>query len=92
MGGENMNVSKDEIYQIVKETVEKRMLVIRFVIGVIYLISIASMFAGVIQLNLRLIIGSILAMLLAEKFSKYLKESTEKLIRKMVEEYDEKRI
>ena len=87
-----MNVSKDEIYQIVKETVEKRMLVIRFVIGVIYLISIASMFAGVIQLNLRLIIGSILAMLLAEKFSKYLKESTEKLIRKMVEEYDEKRI
>ena len=46
-----MNVSKDEIYQIVKETVEKRMLVIRFVIGVIYLISIASMFAGVIQLN-----------------------------------------
>ena len=87
-----MNVSKDEIYQIVKETVEKRMLVIRFVIGVIYLISIASMFAGVIQLNLRLIIGSILAMLLAEKFSKDLKESTEKLIRKMVEEYDEKRI
>ena len=87
-----MNVSKDEIYQIVKETVEKRMLVIRFVIGVIYLISIASMFAGVIQLNLRLIIGSILAMLLAEKFSKDLKESTEKLIRKMLEEYDEKRI
>ena len=87
-----MNVSKDEIYQIVKETVEKKMLVIGFIIGCIYLISIASLFAGIIQLNLRLTIGSILAMLLAEKFSKHLKESKEKLIRKMVEEYDEKGI
>lgn len=92
MGGENMNISKDEIYQIVKETVEKKMLIVGFIIGCIYLISIASLFAGIIQLNLRLTIGSILAMFLAEKFSKNLKESKEKLIRKMVKEYDEKGI
>ena len=66
------------------------MLVIRCVIGLIYLISIGSLFAGIIQLNLRFIIGSILAILLAEKFSKFLKESTGEIIRKMVEEYDEK--
>ena len=87
-----MNISKDEIYQIVKEAVEKKMLVIGFIIGFIYLISIVSLFVGIINLNLRLTIGSILAILLAEKFSKYLKKSKEELIRKMVEEYDEKGI
>ena len=87
-----MNISKDEIYKIAKETIEKKMLVIRFVIGLIYLISIVSLFAGIIQLNLRITIGSILAIFLAEKFSKFLKENTEKIIKKMVEEYDEKGI
>ena len=87
-----MNISKDEIYQKAKEEIEKKMLVIRFVIGLIYLISIASLFAGIIQLNLRITIGSILAIFLAEKFSKFLKENTEKIIKKMVEEYDEKRV
>lgn len=91
-GGENMNISKDEIYQIVKETVEKRMLIVGFLIGCIYLISISSLFVGIINLNLRITIGSILAMLLAEKFSKNLKKNKEELIRKMVEEYDEKGI
>ena len=87
-----MNISKDEIYQIVKETVEKRMLIVGFLIGCIYLISISSLFVGIINLNLRITIGSILAMLLAEKFSKNLKKNKEELIRKMVEEYDEKGI
>lgn len=87
-----MNISKDEFYKKAKEEIEKKMLVIRFVIGLIYLISIASLFAGIIQLNLRITIGSILAIFLAEKFSKFLKENTEKIIKKMVEEYDEKGI
>lgn len=87
-----MDISKDEIYQIVKESVEKKTEGIVIVIGFITLVAIASLFAGVIQLNIRLIIGSTLATLLAGQLSKYFEKSKEKLIRKMVEEYDEKGI
>ena len=87
-----MNISKDEIYQIVKESVEKKTEGVAFIIGFITLVAIASLFAGIIQLNMRLTIGSTLATLLAGQLSKYFKKSKEELIRKMVEEYDKKRI
>lgn len=87
-----MNISKDEIYKIVKESVEKKTEGIAIIIGFITLVAIASLFAGIIQLNMRLTIGSTLATLLAGQLSKYFKKSKEELIRKMVEEYDEKGI
>lgn len=87
-----MDISKDELYQIVKESVEKKTEGIAIIIGFITLVAIASLFAGIIQLNMRLTIGSTLAILLVGQLSKYFNKSKEKLIRKMVEEYDEKTI
>lgn len=84
-----MNISKDEIYKIVKESVEKKTEGVAFIIGFITLVAIASLFVGIIELNMRLTIGSTLAILLAGQLSKYFKKSKEELIRKMVEEYDE---
>ena len=84
-----MDISKDEIYQIVKESVEKKTEGIAIIIGFITFVAITSLFAGLIQLNIRLTIGSTLAILLAGQLSKYFKKSKEELIRKMVEEYDE---
>ena len=87
-----MDISKDEIYKIVKESVEKKTEGVAFIIGFITLVAIASLFVGIIELNMRLTIGSTLAILLAGQLSKYFKKSKEELIRKMVEEYDETRI
>lgn len=84
-----MDISKDEIYKIVKESVEKKTEGVVFIIGFITLVAIASLFVGIIELNMRLTIGSTLAILLAGQLSKYFKKSKEELIRKMVEEYDE---
>ena len=84
-----MDISKDELYQIVKESVEKKTEGITIIIGFITLVAIASLFAGIIQLNMRLTIGSTLATLLAGQLSKYFEKSKEGLIRKMVEKYDE---
>lgn len=84
-----MDISKDEIYKIVKESVEKKTEGVAFIIGFITLVAIASLFVGIIELNMRLTIGSTLAILLAGQLSKYFKKSKEELIRKMVEEYDE---
>lgn len=84
-----MNISKDEIYQIVKESVEKKTEGVAFIIGFITLVAIASLFVGIIELNMRLTIGSTLAILLAGQLSKYFEKSKEGLIRKMVEKYDE---
>lgn len=84
-----MDISKDELYQIVKESVEKKTEGVAFIIGFITLVAIASLFVGIIELNMRLTIGSTLAILLAGQLSKYFKKSKEELIRKMVEEYDE---
>ena len=84
-----MNISKDELYQIVKESVEKKTEGVALIIGFITLVAIASLFVGIIELNMRLTIGSTLAILLAGQLSKYFKKSKEELIRKMVEEYDE---
>ena len=66
-----MDISKDEIYQIVKESVEKKTEGIAIIIGFITLVAIASLFAGIIQLNIRLTIGSTLAILLVGQLSKY---------------------
>lgn len=84
-----MDISKDELYQIVKESVEKKTEGIAIIIGFITFVAIASLFAGLIRLNIRLIIGSTLATLLAGQLSKYFEKSKEGLIRKMVEKYDE---
>lgn len=88
MGGENMNISKDEL----KEAVDKEMQFSEVIIGLMSLVSIISLFAGIIQLNLRLTIGSILATLLVEYLNKKIKTKKKELIRKMVEEYDKKGI
>lgn len=92
MGGENMNVSKDEIYKIVKEAVEVKTYFIAFFIGLMTLIASVSTFIGIMLLNLRLVCGSALATILALQLSNYFKKSKEELIRKMVKEYDEKGI
>lgn len=92
MGDENMDVSKDEIYQIVKEAVEAKTYFIAFLIGLMTLIASVSTFIGIMLLNLRLVCGSVLATILALHLSKYFQKSKEELIRKMVKEYDEKGI
>lgn len=87
-----MDISKDEIYQIVKESVEKKTEGIAIIIGFITLVAIASLFAGIIQLNMRLTIGSTLAILLVGQLSKYFNKIKEELIRKLVKEHDKKTI
>ena len=87
-----MDISKDELYQIVKESIEKKTEGIAIIIGFIMLVATASLFAGVIQLNIRLIIGSTLAILLAGQLSKYFNKIKEELIRKLVKEHDKKTI
>lgn len=87
-----MDISKDEIYQIVKESVEKKTEGIAIIIGFITLVAIVSLFAGIIQLNMRLTIGSTLAILLVGQLSKYFNKIKEELIRKLVEEHDKKTI
>ena len=69
-----MDISKDEIYKIVKESVEKKTEGVAFIIGFITLVAIASLFVGIIELNMRLTIGSTLAILLAGQLSKYFKK------------------
>lgn len=87
-----MDISKDEIYQIVKESVEKKTEGIAIIIGFITLVAIASLFVGIIQLNMRLTIGSTLAILLVGQLSKYFNKIKEELIRKLVKEYDKETI
>ena len=87
-----MDISKDEIYQIVKESIEKETEGIAIIIGFITLVAIASLFAGIIQLNIRLTIGSTLAILLVGQLSKYFNKIKEELIRKLVKEHDKKTI
>ena len=87
-----MDISKDEIYQIVKESVEKKTEGIAIIIGFITLVAIASLFVGIIQLNMRLTIGSTLAILLVGQLSKYFNKIKEELIRKLVKEHDKKTI
>ena len=87
-----MDISKDEISQIVKESVEKKTEGIAIIIGFITLVAIASLFAGIIQLNMRLTIGSTLAILLVGQLSKYFNKIKEELIRKLVKEHDKKTI
>lgn len=87
-----MDISKDELYQIVKESIEKKTEGIAIIIGFITLVAIASLFAGIIQLNMRLIIGSTLAILLVGQLSKYFNKIKEELIRKLVKEHDKKTI
>ena len=85
---ENMDVTKDELYQIIKETVEQKTEYISYLIGFIILIAIISTFIGVILLSLRIVLGSILAIYLTGQLSKFFEKCKGKLIEKLVEEYD----
>ncbi len=87
-----MDVSKDEIYQIVKEAVEKKTEGILYLIGFIALIAFISMFIGIILLSVKLVLGSILAFFIAGILGKFFKKCKEKLIEKLVNEYDKKGI
>lgn len=87
-----MNISKDELYQIIKESVDDKTKFILVILGLFSLVSLITLFVGIINLDLRLTIGSVLANLLVRQMIKFFKKSKEELIRKMVEEYDEKGI
>lgn len=87
-----MDISKDDVYKIAKEAVEKKTAFIDYLICGISLIAIVSLFTGMILLNLRLVLGSALAIFLTDQSIKIFKKSKEKLIEKLVEEHDEKRI
>ena len=84
-----MNISKDELYQIIKESVDDKTKFILVILGLFSLVSLITLFVGIINLDLRLTIGSVLANLLVRQMIKFFKKSKEELIRKMVEEYDE---
>lgn len=79
-----MNISKDEL----KEAIEKKTTFSEVVIRILALVSVISLFAGIIQLNLRITIGSILAILLVDYLNKKLKQNKKELIEKLVEEHD----
>lgn len=83
-----MNISKNEIYQIAKETVEKKTKFILVILGLFSLVSLITLFVGIINLDLRLTVGSILANLLVRQMIKFFKKCKEELIKKLVEEYD----
>lgn len=87
-----MDISKDEIHQIAKETVEQKTEPISCMFGCIVVVAFCSIFVGVIFLNLRLILGSILAIVLIRQLNKIFEKSKQKIIDKVVEEYDEKEI
>ena len=87
-----MNISKDELYQIAKESVEKKTEPISCMFGCIVVVAFCSIFVGVIFLNLRLILGSIIAIVLVRQLNKIFEKSKQKIIEKVVEEYDEKEI
>ena len=76
-----MNISKDEL----KEAIEKKTTFSDVVISIISLVSVISLFTGIIQLNLRLTIGSILAILLVDYLNKKSKQNKKELIEKLVE-------
>lgn len=83
-----MNISKDEL----KEAIEKKTQFSDVTLGIISLVSIISLFAGIIQLDLRLTIGSFLAIVLVNYLNKKLKQNKKELIEKLVEEHVEKRV
>ena len=83
-----MDISKEEL----KEAIEKKTKFSDVVIGLLSLASTISLFAGIIQLNLRLTIGSILATMLVGYLKKELQKKKQELIEKWVEEHDEKRV
>lgn len=87
-----MDISKDNVYKIAKETVEKKTAFIDYLICCMSMIAIVSLFTGMILLNLRLVLGSALAIFLIDQLIKIFKKSKEKLIEKLVEEHDEKRV
>ena len=87
-----MDISKDEVYKIAKEAVEKKTEGILYLIGFIALIAFISMFIGIILLSLKLVLGSVLAIFIAQILSIFFKKCKEKLIEKLVNEYDEKTI
>lgn len=83
-----MNISKDEL----KEAIEKETKFSDVTLGMISLVSIISLFAGIVQLDLRLTIGSFLAISLINYLNKKIKQKKKELIEKWVEEHDEKGI
>lgn len=87
-----MDISKDEVYKIAKDTVEQKTEYISYLIGFITLIAIISTFIGVILLSLRIVLGSILAIYLIGQLSKFFEKCKEKLIEKLVEEHDKTRV
>ena len=92
MGGKNMDVSKDEIYQVAKEVVEKKTRFVYYIFGFFLIAGFISIATGIFILSLRLIFSSILVILFILLASKFFDSVKEEVIRKMVKEYDEKGI
>ena len=87
-----MDITKNEVYKIAKETVEKKTEGILYLIGFIALIAFISMFIGIILLSVKLVLGSILAIFIAGILGNFFEKCKKKIIEKLVEEHDEKRI
>ena len=83
-----MDITKNEVYKIAKETVEKKTEGILYLIGFIALIAFISMFIGIILLSVKLVLGSILAFFITGILGKFFEKCKEKLIEKLVEEHD----
>lgn len=92
MEGENMDISKDELYQIVKEAYEEKTKFVYYIFAFFLLAGFISITIGIFLLSLRLIFSSILVILFIGLATKFFDGVKEEVIRKMVKEYDETRI
>lgn len=92
MEDKNMDVSKDQLYQIAKEVIEHKTIFVYYIFGFFLLAGFISIVIGIFLLSLRLIFSSILVILFILLASKFFDSVKEEVIRKMVKEYDKKGI
>lgn len=87
-----MDISKDELYKIVKETYEEKTIFVYYFLAFLLVVALISIVIGIFLLSLRIIFSSILVILFITLLTKFFERIKEESIRKLVEEYDEKRI
>ena len=87
-----MDISKDELYKIVKETYEEKTIFIYYFLAFLLVVALISIVIGIFLLSLRIIFSSILVILFITLLTKFFERIKEESIRKLVEEYDEKGI
>lgn len=87
-----MDISKDELYKIVKETYEEKTIFVYYFLAFLLVVALISIVIGIFLLSLRIIFSSILVILFITLLTKFFERIKEESIRKLVEEYDEKGI